>query len=670
MEEVKNLDNNNITMTDADVNNNTPPKTTQPITGKRARKKNPRYSDNFSEQIPVKATKNGRPKKKRKLTNTNNTQINNLYEKKKNLENQIFEIKKELDDIKLQLNEKKAEIVQDEHFNAPTDDEDEMDISVPKPIVPFTNNNTGTRGRRKKRGSVRKATTPKKRRATYSPPIPPPKNNRPSNKSRADPVLLPVFSLCRDILDSLMKHRYGFPFNVPVDPVALQIPDYFTVITHPMDFSTVRKKLNLKQYANHNDFIDDVNLVFNNACLYNLPTSDVYLMAESLRKLFKKKTVAIEKKISQKSSTNKPVPQNIRKPIDAITSIKPKESTISVESVSNSTNEVELTKEEKKRLSMRINSLTGHQLATVVKIIQTNLPHLPSSDREITVEVDALDTNTLRCLQEFIESTKKNNKRKPKKKSSDSKIKEKLNSSVSDSKNTSVNENSESDSEDSESGSESDSVEIGIFNIDQVPVETVMAPILNDSAIVQDAPKIISTNSINTSEVNVDKLDLWSDLANQKEESTTITHSPDVANLWSTFRDNHAQVQQKELEKKLHEERIKKAKEEEEEERKRKEEEYKRKILEEKELKKKLEEEEKLKAEREIEEARQKAKRDREKKVQDEDSKDSHDLLSLNSIDTTGSIALNMSFPGGFMSDIRSSLKLSNVEQSTEDTTK
>lgn len=44
---------------------------------------------------------------------------------------------------------------------------------------------------------------------------------------------------CKKTLRNLMKHEYGWPFNLPVDPVALEIPDYFDVIKRPMDFSTI-----------------------------------------------------------------------------------------------------------------------------------------------------------------------------------------------------------------------------------------------------------------------------------------------------------------------------------------------------------------------------------------------------------------------------------------------
>src|SRR5690349_12974708 len=45
---------------------------------------------------------------------------------------------------------------------------------------------------------------------------------------------------CQKLLTLLMNHELGWPFNQPVDPVALNIPDYFDKILHPMDFGTIQ----------------------------------------------------------------------------------------------------------------------------------------------------------------------------------------------------------------------------------------------------------------------------------------------------------------------------------------------------------------------------------------------------------------------------------------------
>ena len=41
----------------------------------------------------------------------------------------------------------------------------------------------------------------------------------------------------------LMNHKWASPFLHPVDPVALHIPDYFSIIKNPMDFGTIYARL-------------------------------------------------------------------------------------------------------------------------------------------------------------------------------------------------------------------------------------------------------------------------------------------------------------------------------------------------------------------------------------------------------------------------------------------
>jgi len=45
---------------------------------------------------------------------------------------------------------------------------------------------------------------------------------------------------CEKILTALMQHENAWPFNTPVDPVQLEIPDYFVKIKKPMDLGTIK----------------------------------------------------------------------------------------------------------------------------------------------------------------------------------------------------------------------------------------------------------------------------------------------------------------------------------------------------------------------------------------------------------------------------------------------
>jgi len=51
------------------------------------------------------------------------------------------------------------------------------------------------------------------------------------------------------MMNSLWKHNQAWIFHEPVDPKKLNIPDYLDIIKEPMDFGTVKTKLNNNQYV-------------------------------------------------------------------------------------------------------------------------------------------------------------------------------------------------------------------------------------------------------------------------------------------------------------------------------------------------------------------------------------------------------------------------------------
>ncbi|GAB2287604.1 hypothetical protein Dimus_021977 [Dionaea muscipula] len=91
---------------------------------------------------------------------------------------------------------------------------------------------------------------------------------------------------CSDILRKLMKHSAAWIFNQPVDPVALNIPDYFSIVSKPMDLGTIKSKLDKNIYHVADEFESDVKLTFSNAMLYNPPTNHVHRMAKEMDAMF------------------------------------------------------------------------------------------------------------------------------------------------------------------------------------------------------------------------------------------------------------------------------------------------------------------------------------------------------------------------------------------------
>ena len=99
---------------------------------------------------------------------------------------------------------------------------------------------------------------------------------------------------CSAILKKLMNHPAGWVFNQPVDPVALNIPDYFSIISKPMDLGTIRSKLEKNLYLATEEFAADVRLTFANAMIYNPPLNNVHQMAKKLNDLFNTKWKNVE----------------------------------------------------------------------------------------------------------------------------------------------------------------------------------------------------------------------------------------------------------------------------------------------------------------------------------------------------------------------------------------
>lgn len=94
--------------------------------------------------------------------------------------------------------------------------------------------------------------------------------------------------IAKKLMNSLWKLRDAEMFHKPVNPIELGIPDYFDIIKHPMDFSTIKKKLFNFQYTNCKEFCMDMDLVFDNCITYNGDKSVFGSMCNNVRNEYKK----------------------------------------------------------------------------------------------------------------------------------------------------------------------------------------------------------------------------------------------------------------------------------------------------------------------------------------------------------------------------------------------
>ncbi|XP_061372797.1 uncharacterized protein LOC133315232 [Gastrolobium bilobum] len=97
---------------------------------------------------------------------------------------------------------------------------------------------------------------------------------------------LPDKKLLLFILDRLQKKDTHGVFSEPVDPE--ELPDYHDIIKHPMDFGTVRKKLDGRLYTNLEQFEKDMLLICSNAMQYNSPDTIYYRQARAMQEMAQK----------------------------------------------------------------------------------------------------------------------------------------------------------------------------------------------------------------------------------------------------------------------------------------------------------------------------------------------------------------------------------------------
>ncbi len=88
------------------------------------------------------------------------------------------------------------------------------------------------------------------------------------------------------IINELLKLPETEIFKSPVDPIESNAPHYYDIITNPMDFSTIKKKIRKRQYTNFKEFCYDVDLIFDNCFTFNGELSEVGRMGSIVKREF------------------------------------------------------------------------------------------------------------------------------------------------------------------------------------------------------------------------------------------------------------------------------------------------------------------------------------------------------------------------------------------------
>lgn len=242
---------------------------------------------------------------------------------------------------------------------------------------------------------------------------------------------------CNDILKELLSKKhytYAWPFHTPVDAQALQLHDYHDIIKYPMDLSTIKKKMDSRQYADAQAFAADVRLIFSNCYKYNHPSHDVVAKARKLQGVFEQRfakmpeepvdsTSSLSSRSVERSDSSDEHANRLADLQEQLKSVHDQLTALS-ESPGNKTKKkmekdktsqlfregdtppesLPMTYEEKHQLSLDINRLPGLQLGRVVQIIQRREPSLGQADNpdEFEIDFETLQTCTLRKVQRYV----------------------------------------------------------------------------------------------------------------------------------------------------------------------------------------------------------------------------------------------------------------------------
>ncbi|EDP50426.1 hypothetical protein KXW98_001193 [Aspergillus fumigatus] len=268
---------------------------------------------------------------------------------------------------------------------------------------------------------------------------------------------------CQEVLDELHKpkhYNWAAPFYFPVDPVALNIPTYHSIIKKPMDLSTVQSKLKTGQYENAKEFEVDMRQIFKNCFKFNIPGDPTYMAGQRFQEIFEnkwaqktryleahephpehqsvsssseeseeeedesdtdnEKLTMLQKQIAEMSrqveaitQKKKKTPPGSKKPGKSKSGKKDskKSGTIPLgkkdKKASSKSSKPEkqryVTYHEKQIISNGISSLPDKKMQEALKIIQSNVPALKGTqETEIELDIDELPNEVLLMLLKFV----------------------------------------------------------------------------------------------------------------------------------------------------------------------------------------------------------------------------------------------------------------------------
>ncbi|AES98514.2 global transcription factor group protein [Medicago truncatula] len=209
------------------------------------------------------------------------------------------------------------------------------------------------------------------------------------------------------IIAAIAKDKWAWPFLDPVDVEGLGLYDYYQIIEKPMDFSTIKIRMEAKDgsgYKNVREIYADVRLIFKNAMKYNDEKNDVHVMAKTLLEKFENdlsKEEAHEelnKRLAQEATyanMTRELSTELSKVDMALRSLK----TTAISQCR------KLSHPEKLILANAFTKLSPDNIVKALEIVKESNPNFKDRIDMVTLDLDSQSDYTLFRLHMFVKNT-------------------------------------------------------------------------------------------------------------------------------------------------------------------------------------------------------------------------------------------------------------------------
>ncbi|XP_062227974.1 transcription factor GTE1-like [Phragmites australis] len=232
--------------------------------------------------------------------------------------------------------------------------------------------------------------------------------------SRGMPDLMRQFSV---IMREITSDKLAWPFLKPVDVVALQLDDYYKIISKPMDFSTIENKMEGKdgtKYNNVREICSDVRLIFANAMKYNDEQNQIHVMAKSLLEKFEEKWIQLLPKVENEEKRQKEESKDVvltNASREASIAKLAKDTDEELNGINMQLEELrkmvvqrcrKMTTDEKRKLGAGLCHLSPDDLSKALEIVAQDNPSFQTKAEEVNLDMDAQSETTLWRLKFFV----------------------------------------------------------------------------------------------------------------------------------------------------------------------------------------------------------------------------------------------------------------------------